>query len=90
MMCIGVSAPPQKHHPPSFFPSLFLSLQTVQAPQTFLGNSHCNPHEKGHPLFPSNPPLKTDFLSSPPLTSYFVNLVRKFEIFCIMSGSVCF
>ena len=25
-----------------------------------------NPPEKGHPLFPINPPLKTEILSSPP------------------------
>ena len=27
----------------------------------------CNPPEKSHPLFPSNPPLKIEILSSPPL-----------------------
>ena len=28
---------------------------------------NCNPSEKSHPLFPSNPPVKVEFLSSPPL-----------------------
>ena len=27
---------------------------------------NCNPPEKSHPLFPSNPPLKVEVLPSPP------------------------
>ena len=33
---------------------------------------NCNPPKKSHPLFPSNPPLKIEILSSPP---FFENLV---------------
>ena len=38
----------------------------------YLLSKNCNPPEKSHPLFPSNPPLKSEVLSSPPL---FENLV---------------
>ena len=52
------------------FYKLFLSLD--KSDFSFFLCKNCNPPEKGHPLFPNNPPLKLEVLSTNPL---FENLV---------------
>ena len=60
-----------------FVYKLFLSLNIKDFSLSLCEN--CNPPEKGHPLFPSNHPLKIEILSSSPFWKFGWRLIPPAE-----------
>ena len=65
-----------------FVYKLFLSINISDL---FVFRLHPLPLEKGHPMFPNNPPLKTEILSSLP----FLKIWWEAQPPCRMGGGGC-